>query len=171
MSRKDTKMNEFINLIKSHEEEILMALREADKSAYINPNCEYRVYLTSGGNVECDEWLCGDQGWYPHRDGDIYIATMSHPYYSILWDYWFNDEYVFRNNFRFRFGCDIQPVLDEDGDEVDVSLYDVGRHTADIHGIPAREYEAWLSEEEDEAFEEVLEDTDYSEYLRDFMRL
>lgn len=163
--------NEFINLIKSHEEEILMELREADKRAYLNPLCEYRVYLTSGGKVECDEWPSGDRGWYPHRDGDIHIATMRHPYYSILWDYWFSDEYVFCNNFRFRFGCDIQPVLDEDGDEVNVSLYDVGLHTADIHGISTREYEAWLNEEETEALDQVIEDTDYSECLRDLILL
>ncbi len=163
----------YTNLIREHEDEILAELRKADKLAYLYPSCEYRVYVDTDGEVGHEEWASGDNGWYEFRDPDydrIYVGTLRHEYYSILWDYWFADSDVFASCFRDRFGVDLQAETDEDGDEIDQPLSDMADYTVKACGISGDDYAAWVAEQTDEAIEQACGETDYYEYIREALR-
>lgn len=78
------------NIIREHEGEIINAMRQADRSAYENTSCEYRVYIDSDGDVDYEEWLAGDNGWYQFRDEDYsrtYLHTFNHQFFDPLDEY------------------------------------------------------------------------------------
>lgn len=142
-------------------EAILNALREADANAYRHPNCEYRVYIDSDGEVGSEEWLARDNGFYQFRDGYYrnYVATLCHQYYSILWDCWYLDGFVyFAEDFKERFGIDL---LDN---EDDLNAEQLGEKTCKEHGIPVGEYCEWLEEKTEEAIEEAVRDGDNNDH-------
>lgn len=155
-----------INLIKTNEDTILNELREADKQAYRYTGCEYRVYVDTNSDVGTEEWAAGDNGWLQFREDGydrVYVATLCHEYYSILWDYWFADSSDFAKCFTDRFGVSLQQ---EDGRSLD----DDATATCYAHGIPLDDYQAWLADEETDAIDQVCGDADYYDFIVEAIR-
>ena len=130
---------------------IIEKLAEADKYAYGHENSESRVYVDTDGVVDSEEWTAGDNGWFRFRDPEydrFYIHTLCHQYYSILWDWWFDDRDKFAEAFRENFGVEL---ADEYG-----NLEALGREACDDAGISG--YDEWLEECKEEAIENAVSD-------------
>ncbi len=153
--------------IEEKRDEIITALKEADRAAYLTPCCEYRVYIDTEGVIGREEWLAGDNGCIQFREGydRCYIATYCHQHFSVLWDYWFKDSDDFSESFRLRFGS---PTID-DNESRRVNLEQLGRETVKALGIPEREYCEWLDENAKDALNEILESAELDDVYDDVL--
>ena len=141
--------------IEEKRDEIIAALKEADRAAHEAPCFEYRVYIDTEGVIGREEWLAGDNFYSRFREGygRCYLKTYCHQHFSALWDYWFADPDIFRENFRIRFGS---PTIG-DNESRSVNLEQLGRETVKALGIPESEYDAWLDENMEDALSEMLD--------------
>ena len=83
---------ELLNLVDTNREEIIDALRDADRSAYLYTECKYSVALFPDGHTEIRERLAGDNWWYRNDPALLEIGTLCHQYYDILRDNLASDE-------------------------------------------------------------------------------
>lgn len=150
-------------LIEKKHDEIIEKMKEADAAAYRHPMCEYRVYIDSDGDVDFEEWPANDNGYYSFRDSDYsreYIHTFCHQFYSILWDGWFTSLGDFSEEFRKKFGVELesnpQNTMAEDGE-----------NTILKNGLSVTNWYEWLDEQTEEAIEWVVGETDYEIFLDD----
>ncbi len=151
-------------LIENNYDAVVETLKEAEASAYRYPECEYRAWIDSEGETGVEEWVAGSNGRYQFHDPDYaryYLYTACRQFYDILFDYWFFDGGEAAYCFREEFGVelDLHPV-DEDGDEIDESIYDNMLRQCRVSGIDSERFEAWLKEQEENAVDSCVNELD-----------
>ena len=146
-------------------EKIISHLKSADAMAYKNTNMEYRVYIDTDGEVGVEEWPAGSNSYYKFPEGyeRIYIHAFCHEYFSIIWDYWFEDSGLFIDAVEEHFGEKFQMS------ENDTLYYD-GLDTCEKSGHSEAEYCAWLDSCEAEAIKELQNQKDYEEIYYEWIK-
>ena len=150
-------------LIEKNRDEIVAELRRADAMAYRNTGCEYRVYIDTEGDVGREEWPANDNGYYSFRDSDYsreYIHTFCHQFYSVLWDGWFTSQTEFSEQFKERFGVELEST-ERYNFEAD------GEDTILKNGLSITSWYEWLDEQTEEAINWFVGDADYEIFLDD----
>lgn len=79
-------------LVNAHHDEIIEALREADRTAYKYTTCKYSVALYPGGHTERRERLAGDNWYYMNDPAVLEIGPFCYQYYDVLRDNLASDE-------------------------------------------------------------------------------
>lgn len=148
-------------LIEKKHDEIIETMKKADAMAYRNTGCEYRVYIDTDGNVGREEWPANDNGYYSFRDSDYsreYLHTFCHQFYSVLWDGWFTSQAEFAEDFKGRFGVELEST-DRYNFEAD------GEDTIRNNGLSLDDWAEWVEQKTEEAIEFFADETDYDEIL------
>lgn len=80
------KSSEIVALIEANRENILAAMKEADRTAYKHTACKYIVALFPDGHTEEREKLAGDNWVYMNDPAVAEVASFCYEYYSVLED-------------------------------------------------------------------------------------
>ena len=133
---------------------IIEMLKKAEAASFRHPTAEYRVYIDTDNEVDYEEWVAGDRGYYKFS-GDYdrtYIHTFCSQHFSLLWDYWFASSYEFNDAFRNHFRVELET-------ESESSLYDDGLATCRDKGISEDSYEEWIEQNFEDAIAYVQTDS------------
>ena len=153
-------MNSWLDALKTHEDEILEEMKDAQRLAMRYPKCEYRVYLDTNGEVGNEEWIQGDHGWYKFRDENydrFYIHTYDNVSFDTIGEYFPTRsdffEYAERQwNLR---------VDDEEYSPYDCDFLTFARNFYIDHGIDEDAYDRWMDDVFDEAIEFFIDLMDH----------
>lgn len=83
---------ELLSLIERKHDDLIEALREADRAAYRYTTCKYSVALYPDGSTERRERLAGDNWWYQNDSALLEFGPFCYQYYDILRDNLASDE-------------------------------------------------------------------------------
>lgn len=168
-------MKNIKELITENYDAVVEAIKKAEESAYRHPECEYSAYIDTNGDADYEEWAAGSNGWYEFRDPEynrFYIYTANHQYFDIMFDYWFFDAAEAAYAFKEEFGVDLDTdPVDEDGDEINESLYDNMIRQCKVSGIDSDRFDKWFEDQKELAIAQIVEDTLTGEIIDEYIRM
>jgi len=148
-------------LIEKNREQIIEKMKEADAQAYRFPTCEYRVYIDSDGDAGYEEWAAGDNAFLSFGDSEYrkaYLHTFCHQFYDVLWDGWFTSLGDFAEEFRKKFGVELES-------DPNNTMAEDGENTILKNGLSVTNWYEWLDEQTEESINWFVGETDYDMIL------
>ena len=119
--------DELLALIERKHDDLIEALRDADRTAYRYTTCKYSVALYPDGSTERRERLAGDNWWYQNDSAILEFGPFCYQYYDILRDNLASDELL--------------SLLESEMNEIERTEYD--RYRADFFGTEEEYPDDW----------------------------